>query len=34
MTLGFEELGEKLNLKLVDLRPRGKGDRFLSSIKL
>jgi len=27
-SLGFEELGAKLKLKLVDSRPRGKGDRF------
>jgi len=26
--LGFEELGAKLKLKLVDSRPIGKGDRF------
>ena len=32
--LGFEELGAKLKLKLVDSRPRGKGIDFLSSIKL
>ncbi len=27
-SLGFEELGEKLKLKLVDSRPRGKGDKI------
>jgi len=32
--LGFEEVGAKLKLKLVDSRARGKVDRSFSLIKL